>query len=565
MPPHSSTTPPATSPHRLRLEPVAGPATSNVVIGHEKPVIIGRAVGSDVVLLHEGVSRRHAQVEHRGHRWYISDLGSSPGTFINGMRLQADSPTALGDLDLLRIGPWTFRVVLSGTGSRFAVAKTLDDTGLSTLTVQSMPLSAMSTASGANQRLEQLIDCTIRLMDARDAAAMAQVVLDAASAGTGFARGAILRAVSDEDKIEIVAAIGATEAEWRAVQFSRTLIREAAAGAVATLTDQSAQKVSNRTINELGIHAAICAPVMVGTTIVALLYLDARTGESAARSGSNAGSADAGAFCGALARMYGMALGNAMRADLEHRRAALESELGAAREAQQLIMPPPSGVVNGVKYAVQALPGRFVAGDLFDVVALPDGRVAVVIGDVSGEGAGSAIVMAGTQAYLHGALKRGVDLAVAVNDLNRYVCDHSPLDRFVSLWVGLLDARTQTLTYVDAGHGHWLMVRDGVPDASITDARARGGIPLGIAPEYQYHSQSLQLAPNDRIILFSDGLKEQESPTAEEFGLTRIAQFLRNSSTPESDAQSLMRAVQQHASRPFLDDDTTVASVQVIV
>lgn len=555
MPP----TPPST-PHRLRLEPVAGPTTSNVVIGPEKPVVIGRAVGSDVVLLHEGVSRRHAQVEHRANRWYISDLGSSPGTFINGMRLQAESPTALGDLDLLRIGPWTFRVSLSGSGSRFAKARTLDDSGQSTMTVHSVPLSAMSTdSSPANQRLEQLIDCTLRLMDAPSPAAMAKVVLDAAAAGTGFPRGAVLRPVADDEPqtgVELVAFSGDSDQVWRDYQFSRTLLREASAGAVATLTDQSAQRVSQRTIGELGIHSAICAPVMIGSTVAALLYLDARTGESSSRTPGG----DAGAFCGALARMYGMALGNAMRADLEHRRAALESDLAAAREAQQLIMPPPDGVVNGVRYAVQSLPGRFVAGDLFDVVALPDGRVAVAIGDVSGEGAGSAILMAGTQAYLHGALKRGDELARAVNDLNQYVTDHSPLDRFVSLWVGVFDAKARTLTYVDAGHGHWMMVRGSGPDGPAEQA---GGIPLGIAPDYEYPSQSLRLEPGNRVVLFSDGLKEQDSPAGDEFGLTRIADCLRSSSTPETDARALMQAVRTHAARPFLDDDTTVACVQL--
>lgn len=557
-----SPTPPSTTPQRLRLEPVAGPATSNVVIGPEKPVIIGRAVGSDVVLLHEGVSRRHAQVEHRANRWYISDLGSSPGTFINGMRLQAESPTALGDLDLLRIGPWTFRVSLSGSGSRFAKARTLDDSGQSTMTVHSTPLSAISAdASPANQRLEQLIDCTLRLMDAPDPAAMAKVVLDAAAAGTGFPRGAVLRPVVDDDSqtgVEIVAWSGDSDQVWGDFQFSRTLLREASAGAVATLTDQSAQRVSQRTIGELGIHSAICAPVMIGSTVAALLYLDARAGEAAGK--TRGGGSDAGAFCGALARMYGMALGNAMRADLEHRRAALELDLSAAREAQQLIMPPPDGVVNGVKYAVQSLPGRFVAGDLFDVVALPDGRVAVAIGDVSGEGAGSAILMAGTQAYLHGALKRGDELARAVNDLNQYVTDHSPLDRFVSLWVGVFDAKTKILTYVDAGHGHWMMVQASGPEAPEAQA---GGIPLGIAPDYEYPSHSLRLEHGDRVVLFSDGLKEQESPAGDEFGLKRIAECLRSSGTPESDARALMQAVRQHAARPFLDDDTTVACVQL--
>ncbi len=578
---------PTPTPDRsLRLDPIAGPPLAPVVIAPDRPAILGRAVGSEVLLLSEGVSRRHAQIQHQSTtragsasttlsptRWYLTDLNSSPGTFVNGVRLAPDAPTALTSGDLLRIGPWTFRVVLEGaalSGSRI-IARTLDDTRSTPLAPLLPPHPPTAPSPGANQRLDQLIDCTLNLMDAPDVESMARVVLDAALSGTGFTRGAILSSPADDAEVEIIHSAGSAPDDWTRDGMSRSLIRSAAAGHPASIVERSTPSppfppsaVSAHTIGELRIHSAVCVPVIVGPTVVSLLYLDARAEES--RVGVRA---DAESFCSALGRMYGMAIGNAMRADLDHRRASLESDLGAAREAQQLVMPTPDATLGAgrVRYAVRNIPGRFVAGDLFDAFDLGSGRVAISIGDVSGEGAGSAIVMASAQAYLHAALRREPDLAAAVAELNRYVCQHSPLDRFVSCWVGIIDTAAMTLTYADAGHGHWLIRR---ADGSIEHPRAGAGIPLGIEPEYTFLSSTIPIHPRDRLILYSDGLLEQQSPSGEEFGPARITSVIAPPAHPTppasaaETADALMLAVQTHADRPFLDDDTTVASVELL-
>jgi sigma-B regulation protein RsbU (phosphoserine phosphatase) len=296
------------------------------------------------------------------------------------------------------------------------------------------------------------------------------------------------------------------------------------------------------------------------------LYLDARGAESRVR-------ADAASFCAALARVYGMAIGSATRAELEGRRAALEAELRAAREAQQLMMPPAAGELRGVRYAVRSVPGQFVAGDLFDAAELSEGgggRVAVSIGDVSGHGAGPAIMMASTQAYLNAVLARvggagegGV--AGAVGQLNRYVCARSGAGRFVSLWAGVVDAAAGTLTYVDAGHGHWLLVRaDGSEGPAGTMAAGGRGIPLGIDPEYAYAHEVVEVRRGDRVVLYSDGLLEQRSAAGEEFGPSRIRGAVRGTATAQEAADALMRAVEAHAGRAVFDDDTTIAVVEVV-
>ncbi len=541
----------------LKLEPLAGPDHTRYTITPEKPVVIGRAVESDVCLLHEGVSRRHALLQFKhaskvgssaGGRWYVTDLGSSPGTFVSGVKLSSQQPVALADGDLLRIGPWIFRVVLEGARSGMLGSGAMHRT----LATMADDRGTAVAATLSDRRLNELIDATSKLMESADQASMARVVLEAAIAGAGYARGAVLGCPDASGNVEVL-----HSANWHDASVSRSLVREAMTGRVAVLEGKGGLPgvVTDRTVGELKIHSAICAPVAVGPTLAALLYLDARGGESRVQ-------ADASGCCAALARVYGMAIGGQMRHDLEQRRAALEQELAAAREAQTLIMPPPDGVLGRVRYSVRGIPGRFVAGDLFDVIDLGDERAVVVIGDVSGEGAGSAILMASTQAYLHAAIRRGVELERAMVEANEYVCQHAPMDRFVSAWVGLFDTRAMRLTFVDAGHGHWALrsVKDGVIRPGDS---APAGIPLGIDPDRPYAPAHVPLAPGDRVVLYSDGLVEQTSPSGAEFGIQRVHAEVAASPSARHDADGLLRLVQAHAQRPFLDDDTTIASVQI--
>lgn len=554
--------PRANSPNesRLKLETVAGTGQSAYTITAEKPVVIGRAVESDICLLHEGVSRRHAMVQFKhvsrtgsgaGGRWFIADLGSSGGTFVSGVKLASQNPIALADGDLIRIGPWVFRALLEGykTGLPGSAA---GSAALRTIATMADDRGTAVTTSLSDRRLNQIIDATSRLMEASDSAAMARIVLDAAIAGTGFARAAVLSCPDAHGNVAFEHATAGPDAS-----ISRSLVLEAAQGRVAVLEAKGPGSgvVTDRTIGELKIHSAVCAPITVGSTVASLLYLDARGAESRVHS-------DASGYCAALARVYGMAIAGHMRAELELRRATLEQDLSAAREAQKLIMPPPDGQIGRLRYSVRSVPGRLVAGDLFDVIDLGEERVAVVIGDVSGDGAGSAILMASTQAYLHAAIRRGTPLDIAMREVNLYVCQHAPLDRFVSAWIGLFDLQRMTLAMVDAGHGHWAH-RSANSDSITQTGADLAGIPLGIDPDRPYTLTQMPLALGDRIILYSDGLVEQSAPSGEEFGITRIHEQLRLGTTAEHHVDTLMRLVQQHAQRPFLDDDTTVAGVQI--
>ena len=235
-----------------------------------------------------------------------------------------------------------------------------------------------------------------------------------------------------------------------------------------------------------------------------------------------------------------------------------------------MIMPADSASISGVRYAMRMKPGRMVAGDLFDVVPLDENRVAIFLGDVAGKGISAAILMATAQTHLSICLRQHADPAKALAMTNQHICAHAASNKFISLFLGVFDARSATLSYVDAGHGYWLLahadgsvLRGSVPGEGAGD-QGGGGIPLGIDPEFPFTSRTITLPKGSRLVVFSDGVAEQPGPEGEQFSVERAIAALSSTRDVEQDARTLFDAVLNYAKTDSLADDTTVASVQFL-
>lgn len=530
----------------ITLHTLAGPHGGSFSSNGGGQLTIGRAVECDVCLLHESVSRRHASVVARPEGWFLMDQGSALGTWLNGQRLGPAAPLPLLTGDLIRIGPWSFRVSLGIAAP--STAATIDDDRTRTARIERVgerPLPA-----GA-QQLRLLMQGLSRMASAGNESLLARTALEAALAGAGCTHGAVLRPAGAEDELTIVAVTGGSRgAEGGELAFSRTLIHAASAGQTAILSASDAATNATHSVSELSIRWAVCAPVFVGSELVSLLYVDARstgTGEHD----------EAAGFCEAVANAYGLALANLKRVELERRQSALSAELAAAREAQQFIMPPANAAQGFLGYAMQMRPGVFVAGDMFDVVPLEDGRVAVCIGDVSGHGAASAMLMAAAQSQLNAQVRATRDAGAAVSGLNRYLGERSLGGRFVSLWLGIF-SRDGEVEYVDAGHGYWYH-RD---SNGLRGAGQGTSIPVGIDLATRYHAARLRLAPGDRIVLYSDGVIDERNPAGEPFGQDRLARALSNARNCDADVIEIFKAIARFAEGAPPTDDATAASIE---
>ncbi|MEM7622967.1 MAG: SpoIIE family protein phosphatase [Planctomycetota bacterium] len=574
------------------LAAVAGPVIDPIELPRKVRVCLGRGRDCDRMLPDPAVSRTHAEVFARDDGWHIRDLDSRHGTLVNGFPVKGDADVLLRESDLVAIGPWTLRVSipdgstrdrLSTFGATRDLAEVTQIVSAESEDDQVFSVDEASLGELARQRLGVLLDCAAMINAEKEEHRVAHCVVESALAGTGYGRAALLRTTDTWEAhgensgvagIELIAALvrGAEGGDHRSTSFpvSATLVERASSGHPARLSTahESDRRLHGRSVEELGIHAALCVPIEVGEKVDSFLYLDARQGEDAAAS-------DAAEFCVGLAKIAGLAIANRRRDELERKQLDFESQLGAARRAQQLIVPAPKGAVGVMRYSLRMRPGMYVAGDLFDILALPGRRVAFFLGDVTGEGIGAGILMAGAQSHLHASLLHYGDPADAVNEVNYYLASHSPPDRFISLWVGVLDPEKCELTYVDAGHGYCVLKRR---DEDPVMMKNTGGIPAAIEPDVVYESATVPLAVGDRIVLFSDGVVEQTRAEAdfatagtegepgkrrrEDFGLDRVMRVVSRSKNAEEDTRKLLAAVLDYAQTLSLSDDTTIASIE---
>ena len=188
------------------------------------------------------------------------------------------------------------------------------------------------------------------------------------------------------------------------------------------------------------------------------------------------------------------------------------------------------------------------------------------MGDVAGKGAAAAIFMTTAQGFLHAALQEHGLPDRAMTQLNRFLTPRRPSDRFLTLWVGVLDPRARTLQYVDAGHGYaYLIDGSGGPPRQLD---AGDNFPVGVADGFVYAAQTVELPDASQLVVVSDGMIEQESPpadgavTSSQFGQENVVKVASTLCLGSDPITPLFKAVTEHAGTSVLADDTTIVVVR---
>jgi sigma-B regulation protein RsbU (phosphoserine phosphatase) len=217
-----------------------------------------------------------------------------------------------------------------------------------------------------------------------------------------------------------------------------------------------------------------------------------------------------------------IALLEAAQAELA-KKERLEHELELARQVQQSMLPHAFPRVPGCVFVARSEPARQVGGDFFDVIALPDGRVGLVIADVSDKGMPAALYMALTRSLLRAEAQRIASPAAALRQLNRLLLELGSQGMFVTLFYGLLEPASRQFTYARAGHNRPLLLRGG----RVSELGGQG-MPLGTFPDDMLvlTEEQMALTPGDRLLLYTDGITDAISPDERFFGIEGLLALL---------------------------------------
>ena len=243
------------------------------------------------------------------------------------------------------------------------------------------------------------------------------------------------------------------------------------------------------------------------------------------------------------------------------RRERLEHEMNLAMDIQTSFLPECCPDVPGWRIAVEWRAARGVGGDYYDFVQLNTSQLGVSIADVSDKGVAAALYMALSRTVLRAAALDTRGPAATLERANRILLEDSRSGMFVSLVYGILDIEQGLYRFVRAGHNPPLLLR--AADREILTLEP-AGIVLGIVPDPALEEQTVELAPGDTLVLYTDGVTEAWNGDEQEFGINRLKQILLEncSLAPDGLIQRINEAVYEFVGNLPQADDYTMVVIQ---
>jgi phosphoserine phosphatase RsbU/P len=240
-----------------------------------------------------------------------------------------------------------------------------------------------------------------------------------------------------------------------------------------------------------------------------------------------------------------------------------QAEMASAAEIQRAMLPSalPTSLIDG-RFDLHATikPAREVGGDFYDIIALDENRVALTIGDVCGKGIPAALFMAITQTVMRVVLRPGENLGAEIAAANDRLVAGNEQMMFATIFCGVLDVRSGSLTYCNSGHNPPLLLRKA---SGSYERFPAGSPPLGIMDTIACAPQSVMLAPGDLLFLYTDGVTEAEDPQATQFGTERLERALSEAAARPARGivENVMARVAEFANGAPQSDDITCAAL----
>lgn len=539
--------------------------------------LLGRNPDCEIHLNNSSVSRRHARIFHDERGFTIEDLQSSNGTLLNGEALTERKRLFNGDAIQICDLDFTFesrrpeaqRPSGKFLNKRIDLAVVTDDSQERPINVtsqidlrqvmQTRPLPGPAgDYIGQIRALQTKVDVMLQMMKnlgkvIDSDGLLPEFLTNLLKLFPQADYSCILSPDPVTEMLELVDFKARDRSGTEPFRISRTVPEMVFERRTAILSDDLQEDTRFNASDSL-LHSRICSlmavPIIEQTsqTPIGVIQLDSRS------SGRPFTDVDLDLLV-SIANQIAVYHENLRFQDIRRKEQMLSQEMTVAHQVQKGFLPNCQPQSESYTFYDFYQPAKFLGGDYFDYIPLPDGRIAVVLADVSGKGISAALLMAKLSSEVRFSLLTEKTLPEAMKRLNGVYCDRMWQNRFITLALAVLDPATDTLSLLNAGHLFPIRRSPGGIVEEIGEGRQ--GFPIGVMPDADYEEISIELGPGDIVLLMSDGITDAMNAQGDYFELARVTKLLQDekSNVVTALGDTLIQSVQAFVGTTPQSDD----------
>ena len=530
-------------------------------------MVLGRHPDCEIQLDSNMVSRRHAHVILESGKFFVEDLGSGNGTFVNGKQIAERTELKRGDR--IKLGPVLLRFELDRAaaipaGAKSSVAATdvfkLDVTGddedLSTITGSAENAGGFGLLDVQPEaKLKAILEISRSLAGTVDMESLLPKILDTLFSVFPHAdRGSILLKHAESGRMVPAAQKHRRESADETVKLSRTILKkvlEEKTGILSADAASDARFDASESILSLTIRSMMCVPMLgLDGEPMGIINIDTQNPLAQFKK-------DDLDLLIAVAGQAALSYENAQLLVSHMEKQKQDSEMQIARSVQRALLPEKLPEVSGYEFFASYDSAQAVGGDYYDSFVLDDEKICLSFGDVAGKGVPGALIMSRISSVVQNTMAFVHDVGQAITAINNHMCAAAVEGRFVTYVLVVIDVKTHEMSLVNAGHMSPLIRRvDGTVDVFDEETV---GIPVGIMEDYPYEVVTRGIEPGETVVIVTDGVDEAMNPQGELYTKERVIEFVSKSSPKAEElGKTLLADVRRHAAGRPQNDDITI-------
>ncbi|MEE9554055.1 MAG: SpoIIE family protein phosphatase [candidate division Zixibacteria bacterium] len=519
--------------------------------------IIGRDLECDLVIEDDTVSRKHAKIEIVNEKKIkLTDLGSHNGTTVNGKRIE--SPVSLKQGDIFALGrielEFTTADISKTKGSSLEITNIDEDLTRATLISMDEALKPLPSKILEDPNVFKAIsEVGKMLILPGDDEQMLEKGIELLQKVIPAGRIAVFLTDESGEDVCLSACCIAGEKHSKSFCISRTIIKEILSQKKAILiSDPQAEEkyAEQQSIIKSSIKSAMAVPLYDEGRVFGILYADTTNP-------AHHYTEDYLRITATFANILAAKMTNNNLLSERRAREILESELAIASQIQKQLLPKELPTIDGYRLNAFQIQCKHVGGDLYDAIELDDGRILLILADVSGKGVGAALQASNILASFRTLYNVGeISLLDAVCKVSKQLQTFSRPGDFATLFIGLLNPESNSMRFINAGHNPPLLIRsDGK-----TEYLEASGIPIGMMDYDEWKEDSIDFYDGDIVFIFSDGIPEAINSVDEQFGDERLEKLAMKCSeqSPKVFTDTIMTEVDNFIGENPRSDDITM-------